>query len=280
LKVILFDIDGTLVKAGGAGIRALNRAVKLVTGKDGACRSFQLQGRTDKINFENAFRAGAGRRPAKKEMLELEKNYKACLPREVEASVKAGKYTKIKGVEKFLLKLSGCRSVLAGLGTGNLKAGAFIKLQPSGLMKYFVFGGYGCDSRSRVGMLKKAVERAAEITKIPVKPGEVYVIGDTPRDVAAAKEAGYHSAAVLAGFGDAREIMRSNPELMAEDFSSLKPWLIWLGLEKDPKGVRRGAYICPDSPIEHAQYGRTGMASRDIKMGIRRLREAKKGMNR
>jgi phosphoglycolate phosphatase-like HAD superfamily hydrolase len=209
-------------------------------------------------------------------MAALTRKYVDLLPAEVLFSVKAKKYLKVKGVEKFLSGLSGRKDVLVGLGTGNLKAGAFIKLEPSGLMKYFAFGGFGCDSHHRSEVLKKAVARAAKLAMTLIKPNEVFVIGDTHRDVEAAKEAGYHSGVVLDGFGDAQLLMRSNPELMAKDFSSLKPWLIWLGLERDPKGVKRGTYICPDSPIEHAYYGRTGLDLRDIDRGLKELRKAKK----
>lgn len=276
MKIILFDIDGTLVKAGGAGARALNFAVQAMTGRSNACDKVQLQGATDKANFENAFKAGADRKPSVKELAVLTRKYVDRLPLEVLSSVKAKKYLKVKGVEKFLRKLSGRKDILVGLGTGNLKEGAFIKLGPSGLLKHFAFGGYGCDSHHRSEVLRKAVERAGKIAKARVKDGEVFVIGDTHRDVEAAKEAGYHSAAVLDGFGDRALIMRSSPELMARDFADLKPWLIWLGLEKDPKGIERGTYICPDSPIEHAHYGRTGMDLRDINLGIKKLREIKR----
>ncbi len=276
MKIILFDIDGTLVKAGGAGARALDFAVETMTGHKKACDSIQLQGATDKTNFVNAFAAGAGRKPTKRELDALTRKYVDRLPHEVRWSVKAKKYLKVKGVEKFLEKLAGRRDVMVGLGTGNLKDGAFIKLEPSGLMKHFAFGGYGCDSHHRSEVLRKAVQRAARIARTSIKDGEVYVIGDTHRDVEAAKEAGYHSGVVLDGFGDRALIMRSNPELIAKDFAAMKPWLIWLGLEKDPKGVRRGTYICPDSPIEHAHYGRTGLDLRDIELGMKKLREAKK----
>ena len=154
-------------------------------------------------------------------------------------AVKAEKYPKGKGVKKFLANLSSHKDVLVGLGTGNPRAGAFIKL-------------------------------------MKIKQHEVFVIGDTRCRVEAAKEAGYHSGAVSGCFGDPQLLMRSNPELMAKDFSNMKPWLIWLGLEKDPKGVSRGAYICPDSPIEHAHYGRTGMDLREIEIKMKQLREAKK----
>ncbi len=276
MKVVLFDIDGTLVKAGGAGARALNHAVEEMTGYKDACDHVQLQGATDKTNFENAYKVGAGRKPTKKQLETLTRKYVARLPVEVEISVKAKKYSKVKGVEKLLARLEGRAGVMVGLGTGNLKDGAFIKLEPSGLMRHFSFGGYGCDSHHRAEVLKKAVQRAARLSGSAIKEREVFVIGDTHRDVEAAKEAGYHSGVVLDGFGDEDAIMRSNPELMTKDFSDLKPWLIWLGLERDPRGVRRGTYICPDSPIEHAHYGSTGMDLRDIETGIEQLREAKR----
>ncbi|HBE89150.1 MAG TPA: hypothetical protein DDW67_08440 [Elusimicrobia bacterium] len=276
MKIVLFDIDGTLIKAGGAGVRALNRAVREMTGCPEACKAHELQGTTDKCNFDLAFRAGKGRKPTKKEMDELVRRYLACLPGEVKASMKAKKYEKVKGVEKFIQRLSKTPGVMIGLGTGNLKDGAFIKLGPSGLMNYFAFGGYGCDSHHRAEVLEKAVARAAKLAKADITPSEVYVIGDTHRDVEAAKECGYRPAAVLDGFGDDHLILRSNPELMEKNFSDMKPWLLWMGLEKDPKGVSRGTYICPDSPIEHAHYGRTGMDLRDIEIGMAKLREARR----
>jgi phosphoglycolate phosphatase-like HAD superfamily hydrolase len=276
MKIILFDIDGTLVKAGGAGARALDHAVEAMTGRKNACASIQLQGATDKTNFVNAFAAGSGRKPTSRQLDELTRKYVARLPREVLASVKAKTYLKVKGVEKFLDRLSARKDVLVGLGTGNLKDGAFIKLAPSGLMRYFAFGGYGCDSHHRSEVLRKAVQRASRLAKSRIRDCDVFVIGDTHRDVEAAKEAGYHSGVVLDGFGDKAAIMRANPELIARDFSGMKPWLIWLGLMKDPRGVARGTYICPDSPIEHAHYGRTGMDLRDVELGIKKLREIKK----
>ncbi len=276
MKIVLFDIDGTLIKAGGAGVRALNRAVCAMTGCKEACKAHELQGSTDKTNFDLAFKAGKGRKPTKKEMDELVRRYVALLPEEVKASLKAKKYEKVKGVEKFLEKLSKIPRVMIGLGTGNLKDGAFIKLGPSGFLKYFAFGGYGCDSHHRAEVLQKAAARAAKLAKTKITPSEIYVIGDTHRDVEAAKECGYRPAAVLDGFGDNYLILRSNPEIMEKDFSDMKPWLLWLGLERDPRGVSRGTYICPDSPIEHAHYGRTGMDLRDIEIGIEKLRAAKR----
>jgi len=276
VKIVLFDIDGTLIKAGGAGLRGLNKAIKEMCGVDNICDKFSLQGSTDKENFATAFKHACGKKPTAKQFRELELKYIGFLPAEVKRSIKSKNYSKLNGVEKLLVLLSKRKDVMVGLGTGNLKEGAFIKLEPSGFRKYFAFGGYGCDSHIRSEVLKKAVERAGKIVKTEIRPADVYVIGDTHLDVAAAKDAGYHSAAVMDGFGDQKLLERSGSELIVKNFTDLYPWLIWLGLEKDSKGVRRGTYICPDSPIEHAHYGRTGMDLKDIDDNISALREMRR----
>lgn len=280
MKIVLFDIDGTLIKAGGAGSRALDKAVKELYGADDACSKVSWQGCTDTDNFAQVFKYATGKKPTAKQFRALKLKYLGFLPSEVARSLKTQNYSKLKGVGKLLTLLSGRKDVMVGLGTGNLKAGAMIKLAPSGLLKYFPFGGYGCDSGVRSELLMKAVERAEKLLKAKVKPADVYVIGDTHRDVEAAKAAGYHSAAVLDGFGEEKAIMRSGPELMASNFDDLYPWLVWLGLERDSRGVKRGTYICPDSPIEHAHYGRTGTDLKDIDDGIKALRELKRKADR
>lgn len=276
MKIVLFDIDGTLIKAGGAGLRGLNRAVKELCSVDNICSRFPLQGATDKENFRTAYLHASGRKPTARRIRELELKYVKYLPEEVERSVKSKNYFKMKGVEKLLNALSKRKDVMTGLGTGNLKEGAFIKLRPSGFMKYFAFGGYGCDSRIRSRVLIKAVERAQKLLKTAISPRDVYVIGDTHKDIEAAKDAGYHSAAVTGGFGDAGSLQQSGPELMAKDFSDLAPWFIWLGLIKDPRGTARGAYVRPDSPLEPAHYGRMGVDLKDIKDGIKKLKRMKR----
>ncbi|HOW89277.1 MAG TPA: HAD hydrolase-like protein [Elusimicrobiales bacterium] len=277
MKIVLFDIDGTLVKAGGAGSRALDKAVKELYGAEGVCARVSWQGCTDTENFALVYRYATGKKPTARQFRALELKYLSLLPAEVERSRKTGDYRKLAGVEKLLAELSRRKDVMIGLGTGNLKTGALIKLAPSGMLKYFAFGGYGCDSAVRSELLKKAVERAEKLAGAVIRPGEVYVIGDTHRDVEAAKAAGYHCAAVLDGFGDENAVLRSGAELVTRNFSDLEPWLVWLGLENDPKGVRRGTYVCPDSPIEHAHFGRTGMDLKAIDDGLIKLRKLKSG---
>lgn len=280
MKIILFDIDGTLIKAGGAGARALNKVIKDMFGVEHICDKVSWQGCTDKENFSLVIKRACGKKPSAKQYNEVTLKYLSLLPSEVKKSVKSKNYFKLNGVEQLLVLLSKRKDVLVGLGTGNLKEGALIKLEPSGFNKYFAFGGYGCDSHIRSKVLQTAVSRAEKLLKSRIRPADVYVVGDTHLDVAAAKEAGYHSAAVLDGLGDEKLVARSGAELIVRDFSDQYPWLIWLGLERDLRGVRRGTYICPDSPIEHAHYGRRGMDMKDIDDGITALREMKRKVGR
>ncbi len=229
-KVILFDLDGTLVKAGGAGRRALNEAVRRLHGVSEVCSEFSLAGRTDKDNFRLAFHKAVGRRPDAREAARLEQAYLARLPRHVDKAVADGRYELIPGIKRFLKALRE-RKALIGLGTGNIKEGAHIKLRPSGLLDHFHFGGFGSDGYRRVKVLRTAVQRASQILGRRVSARDVYVIGDTHKDVAAGKQAGYHTGVVTCGFGEMEEIRKSSPEFMAEDFADLEAWLLWLNLE-------------------------------------------------
>jgi phosphoglycolate phosphatase-like HAD superfamily hydrolase len=166
------------------------------------------------------------------------------------------------------------RGVIYALGTGNLKSGAFIKLGPSGLADKFETGGFGCDGFTRLEMLKTAVKRVEKVAGATIAPHQVYVIGDTPKDVSAGKAGGFHTAAVTDGFSTREELIHAGPELIEKDFHNMKPWLLWLGLEKDPRGVERASYIFPDCGIEHVEFGRTGLDTAQVR--LMKKEEAKK----
>ena len=204
-------------------------------------------GETDRVNFTNAFRVAFNRNPTEAEFKKISRLYIKNLPDEVQSSIDKKKYALIEGVKSLLSYLHKRSNVILGLATGNIEEGAYIKLKPAGILRYFRFGAFGDRDFKREDVLKKAVKRAEKIVKRKIEPSQVYVIGDTHKDVAAAKECGYHSACVLSGFGDFERIFASNPELIERDFSNPDVWLIWLGLKKDPKGVKRESYIFPQS---------------------------------
>lgn len=266
-KLVLFDLDGTLVTTGGAGCRALAKGAEKLYGKKPVIEHELLSGRTDLDNFTIIYGLlHKGKKPSTAEMKKMEKAYIAQLPDEVHALVREKKYDLLPGVAQFLKELAKDKEVVIGLGTGNVEKGAYIKLEPSGLGKYFTLGGFGTDGHTREEMLRAAVKRAEKKLKTKFTPDQVYVIGDTHRDICAAKNCGFHSAVITSGLGDPKKIQRAAAELEVKDFKELPLLRMWLGLKTDPKGVKRGNYIMPASAIEHVFFSRTGIDEDRLKM--------------
>lgn len=266
-KLVLFDLDGTLVNVGGAGRTSLRKAIKELYGVEPEFEHSLISGRTDLDNFSIVYSLiKKGKKPTAAEMKKMKAKYLEILPTEVHAVVRCKKYDLVPGVEKFLKMLAKDKDVILGLGTGNLEEGAKIKLEPSKLASYFTVGGYGEDGQTREEMLQAAVKRAEKKFKTKLEPDQVYVIGDTHRDICAAKNCGFHSAVLTNGFGDAQKIQRAAAELETKDFNDLTTFCVWLGLKTDPKGVKRGSYIMPASAIEHVFFSRTGIDEDRLKM--------------
>lgn len=230
MKILLFDVDGTLIRAGGAGRKALNRAAEKLYGKKNACSELSLAGRTDLYNFGQTYRVATGKKPTRVAVEKLHREYLKTLPYYVRAAIRDGIYHVPPGLKTLLKHLSRDKRVLLGLGTGNMEQGARIKLEPSGFNAYFLFGGYGSDSFHRPVLLKKAVMRARKLAHARFAPSDVYVIGDTPLDVAAGKKAGFKTVAVGTGFSTWPELVASKPDHLARDYRNIKTWLNWFEL--------------------------------------------------
>lgn len=265
-KLVLFDLDGTLVNAAGAGRTALRKAMKELYGKTPEFEHGLISGRTDLDNFSIVYELLKKKKPTAAELKKIKAKYLELLPLEVHAVVRSKKYKIIPGTQKFLDLLIKNKNIILGLGTGNLEEGAAIKLAPSKLGKYFPIGGFGEDGHTREDMLLAAVKRANKKFKTKLTPDQVYVVGDTHRDICAAKNCGFHSAVLTNGFGDAHKIQRAAAELEIKDLKDLSTLCVWLGIKEDPKGVKRGNYIMPASAIEHVFFSRTGIDEDRLKM--------------
>lgn len=224
MKVLLFDIDGTLVRAGGAGRKALNRAGYLLYGKKDLCDEVSLAGRTDLHNFASVHRIATGKAPSKAQLDRLHREYLKHLPHFVRRALKNNTYVLPRGVKTLLKRLSREKSLLLGLGTGNMEQGARIKLEPSGFNGYFLFGGFGSDAFHRPSLLRKAVRRAQRLAGRTIPPEDVFVIGDTPLDVKAGKKAGFKTVAVGTGYSDWDSLVRAKPDHLARDFRGMNKW--------------------------------------------------------
>ncbi|MBX3211724.1 MAG: HAD hydrolase-like protein [Labilithrix sp.] len=193
--VLLFDIDGTLISTGGAGRRAMVGAFAELTGKADVFEGTSFAGMTDRAIARHGLRDVA----AEIMEAEIDRALEAYLSRlEIELA-RADAYRVLPGVARLLESLAGVPDVAIGLGTGNVKRGAYAKLARGGIDGAFSFGGFGCDAESRVELLRAGARRGAELLGGTLESCHVVVIGDTPKDVAAAKGMGAPCVAVGTG---------------------------------------------------------------------------------
>jgi beta-phosphoglucomutase-like phosphatase (HAD superfamily) len=192
---VLFDIDATLITTGGAGAKAWRRSFHDLYGVGVDIMAYTVTGQTDPEVAHDSFVGALRRDPEPDELARVIAGYLDALPETVEAS---DGYRIMPGVEALLTRMRD-DGVLLGLTTGNLEAAAHIKLSRADLNRFFAFGGYGSDSGDRVELTRTGIERAAEIRGEPVTPADCDVVGDTPRDVAAAHGAGAVAVGVATG---------------------------------------------------------------------------------
>ncbi|HEY8073440.1 MAG TPA: HAD family hydrolase [Labilithrix sp.] len=203
--VVLFDIDGTLLLTGGAGRRAMEGAFVDVTGRDDACAHFSFAGMTDRAIARQGLIA-TGREPTAEAIDALLDAYLARLAHEVTASEG---YTVMPGVREVLAWLEGIERVAIGLGTGNLERGARTKLTRGELWHRFAFGGFGSDHEDRAELLRVGAARGAQRLGVAIASCRVVVIGDTPKDVAAAHAIGATCIAVATGSYSLEDLART-----------------------------------------------------------------------
>jgi|HubBroStandDraft_1064217.scaffolds.fasta_scaffold359641_2 phosphoglycolate phosphatase len=213
----LFDIDGTLIHCGGAGRRALEQACAPFLG-EAALTNIRLDGMTDPLILAEAFTARLGRGPSPQESAEVAARYRLLLEAETRPE---GTVAKLPHVDQTLAALKQ-RGALLGLATGNWSAGARIKLERVGLWSQFLLGGYGSDSAERAELVRVARCRGEQHLGRALHRDEVFVIGDTPRDIAAAHAAGTRSVGVATGAYSVAELQEHGADVACADLSE---WL-------------------------------------------------------
>jgi phosphoglycolate phosphatase-like HAD superfamily hydrolase len=207
-RVYLFDVDGTLVRTGGAGSRALAQAFHRLYGVAGAMDGVRPHGKTDHAICREAF-AALGR--AEVEAAEIARVLEAYVPL-LEEEVRASPgYTVLPGVTALLGALC-ARGDLVGLATGNIERGARVKIERAGLNRYFAFGGFGEDGEDRVAIVRAAWERAEHVLGAGIDGRAIFVVGDTVLDVQAARDAGCVAVAVATGWEDEATLRASGAE--------------------------------------------------------------------
>ncbi len=213
-KLLLFDIDGTLITSGGAGEKALRVGLKTHFGIEDDFATIEIAGRTD---------TGIARRIFEKHGIELTNaNLSAFLEaylRSLEEFLPQIPGRRLTGTQELLEALQPRSDVVLGLLTGNMRRGAQIKLQHYGLWDYFVLGAFADDHHDRNQLGPFARERAREQLGQLFRPEQIYILGDTPHDIACARAIGAQAVAVSTGVFSREELAAHTPDYLFADFS-------------------------------------------------------------
>ena len=254
-RILLFDIDGTLLLSGRAGYRALTRTFEELFGVPRGFDDIPVAGRTDELILTAAAdRAGVAIDAAAR--ARFHRRYCELFADEIHFP--GPRKGLMPGVSRLLDALAGNDAVRCGLVTGNFARPARIKLEHFDLWRYFGFGAYGDDAPVRDALVPIAVERARRVRVEVRRPGDVVVIGDTPLDVQCAAAAGARCVAVATGSYDEPALREAGAHDVLPDFSdtetavaarggpswpagSLRRRTGWRG--RGPRGLRDGCEV-------------------------------------
>lgn len=220
MKLVLFDIDGTLITSRGAGRRAMRTAFERVFGSAGGIDGYDLRGRTDTRIVHDVMTAEGWEPTAIRERLDdFFEAYLAGLAVEIGD----GRHVvTLPGVAALVERLARSPEATLGLVTGNIEGGARLKLLPTGLWPNFPIGAYGSDHMDRRRLPSLAARRANALLGTAFAPTDVVVIGDTPHDVDCARAFGAAAVAVATGQYPRVELLAERPDHFFEDLSDVE----------------------------------------------------------
>jgi phosphoglycolate phosphatase-like HAD superfamily hydrolase len=214
MKLLLFDIDGTLIDPYGAGSRSAGKAFEDLFHIKDAFSGVHMAGKTD-IQIMKEGLAAHGLPDGDETLSSIFEIYLGHLKKEIR-----NKRGKIKpGVMMLLDDLKEDDNCALGLLTGNIQAGARIKLEAFGLNRYFPTGAFGDDNEDRNKLIPFAVRRFKEITGIPISYGDCIIIGDTPMDVMCSRPFGAKAVAVSTGPYSYDSLVEAGADFVVEDLT-------------------------------------------------------------
>ena len=240
--LILFDIDGTLLRAGRLGRDAFRAALAGVYDYEGTIEDIDMSGKTDNQIMdeivaryrlhERSGEAASIAKHADRRRDEFWEAYFAYMenipPDEIDGCV-------LPGIPRVLTRLTAEPSIVTALLTGNLERGAWIKLRRFGIDGFFGFGAFGSDDKDRTKLVDVAWRRAYENTGRKFNRNDTIIIGDSMRDIECARANGCRVVAVATGrtgIGAGRDALReASPDLLVDSFEDPAPLWAYLGIK-------------------------------------------------
>ena len=217
IRLVLFDIDGTLLRTGGAGVKAFARAFASEFGINHGTERLKFGGRTD-ISLVRELFSYHRIEPSPENFRRFFDAYVLCLQETLRQSTGGP----CPGVLEFYESLQTLpQPPLTGLLTGNIRRGARIKLQHYQLWDKFPFGAFADDHEERSQIAAVALQRGSQRIGRPLRGQEALVIGDTPFDIACARAIGARALAVATGAYSIEELSPHSPDWLAEDLSKV-----------------------------------------------------------
>ncbi len=219
-RILLFDVDNTLLWSGGAGGKAMGLAFRDLFDIDDAFGRVEFSGRTDRYILATALRQHGIDGDFDEHQVRFLERYYTHLPQTLRE--REGKL--MPGFPALLDDLSGRPDIRLGLATGNFSHAAQLKLAHYGIDGYFSGGGFGEESEDRAVIVHRAIQRLGE----GLPSAETVVIGDTPHDVSSAKASGAVAVGVATGGHSGEQLKESGADLVFQDFSDWRSAVVTL----------------------------------------------------
>ena len=218
-RLVLFDIDGTLLTTDGAPRRAFHRAMLEVYGTAGPIATHRFDGKTDpQIARELLELAGIPSSSIDRGLSPLWVAYLRELSNEF--AHPGHRTTVLPGIFALLDALEPHADVVLGLLTGNIERGAALKLESAGIRTPFRVGAFGSDHERRDHLPPVAVDRARDLTGRTFERRDIVIIGDTPSDVTCGRALGVRAIGVATGRHDARELREAGADSVFIDLTN------------------------------------------------------------
>lgn len=215
--LLLFDIDGTLITSGGAGEQALIDAARERFGVENALAGITLAGATDGL-IARLILEKQNVEPTAENLTALLDGYLGHLSQRLPRH--QGRV--LPGIVDLLEQLKGRPDCVLALLTGNLVKGAELKLTHYGVWDYFEFGAFADDHHDRNELGKFARTRAFEKHGEEFAPEQIFVIGDTPRDIECGRAIGAKTVAIATGNYTRDELAAHQPDFLFDDLSDIQ----------------------------------------------------------